>query len=138
MAEHLELVLDKPHWTLVCYIVKLKIRDVEILPEKLRRQNLDLKDPETGVSAVMLAAQEGHIAVVEMLVTAGADIEQENHSGATPFEYAVQNSHPAIARKLHSAGIKLDEDDAAPTVLPDEGVLVATAQLWVVTIVDFT
>jgi ankyrin repeat protein len=54
-----------------------------------------------GETALILAAQGGHVEVIQALVTAGADPHRANNSGHTPLAAA---EHEAAAQALVQAG----------------------------------
>jgi ankyrin repeat protein len=54
--------------------------------------------------ALHIAAKKGHLAIVKMLVAAGADIEAEDYIGQTPLMAALEARQPAIAAFLLEQG----------------------------------
>ncbi len=52
----------------------------------------------------MLAADEGHVNNVRVLILAGADINARDKSGKTALEYAQENGHRVIVRLLKQHG----------------------------------
>jgi ankyrin repeat protein len=54
-------------------------------------------------TALHRAADNGHIAVVEMLVKHGADLRAKDHYGYTAFYRAADQGHDEVARFLRDA-----------------------------------
>lgn len=62
-------------------------------------------DPaEQSVSALMAACGEGHRAIVELLLEAGADINHRNSAYETPLHYAVWSKDAELIRLLLERG----------------------------------
>ena len=61
-----------------------------------------------GVTALMVAARAGTVALVERLLERGADVQAERRGGATALHYAAQGARPAVIRRLVQAGAPLD------------------------------
>ena len=58
-----------------------------------------------GLSALHLAAQEGNLEVVELLLGAGAKVEAKTQIGEyTPLHVASEGAHAAVVRALLEAG----------------------------------
>jgi cytohesin len=51
-----------------------------------------------------IAAQNGHEAVVQSLIEAGADVNKVNDNGMTPLYVGAQEGHEAILQALIEAG----------------------------------
>ena len=65
-----------------------------------------------GQSALMWAAGEGHLAAVNELVGAGADIGAKSHGGFSALLFAVRQGHKDVVQALLDAGA--DVNDALP------------------------
>jgi ankyrin repeat protein len=74
-----------------------------------RGDSVDSKDERRGQTALMWAAAEGHAAVVQALVDAGADVRARVPSGFTPLLFAVREGHIDVARLLLKAGADANE-----------------------------
>src|SRR4029453_8220710 len=71
--------------------------------------NVDAKDDRRGQTALMWAAAEGHAAVVQTLIDAGADIRVRVPSGFTPLLFAVREGRLDVVRVLLKAGADVHE-----------------------------
>jgi ankyrin repeat protein len=58
---------------------------------------------DDGVTALLLAAQSGHEAIVRALFEAGADVNKVTDTGWTPLSFAVNEGHTAIVQILRDA-----------------------------------
>ncbi|XP_078575768.1 uncharacterized protein LOC144861671 [Branchiostoma floridae x Branchiostoma japonicum] len=63
----------------------------------------------TGATSLFVAAQEGHVEVVQQLLKAGADVEKARQGGATPLYIAAQNGHVEVVQQLLKAGAEVDK-----------------------------
>jgi uncharacterized protein len=70
---------------------------------------VDGKDDRRGQTALMWAAAEGHAAIVQDLVEAGADIHARVPSGFTPLLFAVRSGRIDAVRVLLRAGADVNE-----------------------------
>ena len=59
-----------------------------------------------GVTALMMAADEGHIESVRTLLDAGADVNEKNNNDYTALMLAKEQGHTEIAEILRKAGAK--------------------------------
>ena len=57
-----------------------------------------------GWTPLTEAAGEGHVEVVRLLLSAGADMEKFSTYGDTPLIYAARGGHVEVERLLLSAG----------------------------------
>jgi ankyrin repeat protein len=65
--------------------------------------NLADRSPER-LSVLHHAAGRGHLAVVELLLAAGAAVDKRSHDGSTPLHEAAAGGHLEIVRLLVQAG----------------------------------
>jgi ankyrin repeat protein len=63
---------------------------------------------ENGQTATMWAAADGHVAVVEALLAAGADFRTPVDTGFTPLLFAVRAGHTAVVDVLLKAGAEIN------------------------------
>ena len=69
--------------------------------------SVDTPDAQ-GCSALLRAAGGGHLAVVDLLLSRGADPQHAAHTGATPLSAAVSMRQGAIVERLLAAGAALE------------------------------
>lgn len=63
-------------------------------------ENVNLKDPDDGSTALMFASQRGYAEIVMLLVENGADVNLNNNNGWTALIKAVYNGHIDIVKFL--------------------------------------
>ncbi len=68
---------------------------------RARLQEHDLKD--SGRGPLHLAAQQGHAAVVKLLIAGGANIFRLDFAGNTPLMLATRNGHEEVIGLLQKA-----------------------------------
>ena len=79
-------------------------------PVKALLARADFNAPEQkGQTALMWAAAEGHVEVVDALLEAGADFRARLRSGFTPFFFAVREGRTAVVHRLLKAGADVNE-----------------------------
>jgi uncharacterized protein len=74
-----------------------------------RHVSVDGKDERRGQTALMWAAAEGHAAVAQALIDAGADLRARVPSGFTALLFAVRGGHVDVVRVLLKAGADVNE-----------------------------
>ncbi|KAL7461387.1 hypothetical protein ACHAXS_003047, partial [Conticribra weissflogii] len=83
------------------------------------------QDPHVdGVTAVHVAAEEGHLECVQILIDAGADVTKVDEEDRTPLLLAVKGNYGEVASALVKAGADpntpyVDEDGAPHNLLMD-------------------
>jgi hypothetical protein len=66
---------------------------------------------QAGVTALMMASENGHPEVVQLLCEAGADMDKADNDGFTALILASQRGHKAVAQLLCEAGADVDKAD---------------------------
>jgi len=84
---------------------------VNATSEYIWQAALDFKEGKEGaeehkqfVTALMIAAQEGYLSIVKMLVEAGDDLHAADESGQTALSYAAGKTHADVVRYLLEQG----------------------------------
>jgi len=81
--------------------------DIEAVRDLLTRGiDPNARDPK-GQTGVMLAAQAGHVAVVQLLIDSGADLNLTGKHGLSAVMLAVLAGHKEVAQALAHAGADL-------------------------------
>lgn len=81
--------------------------------------NIEARDSKHGATALMWAAHEGHLMVLEFLVENGAETDASQHLGRTALWYAAQQGQLEAARMLISNGaeVSLMADDGTTAAM---------------------
>lgn len=85
------------------------LRDHVGIVGQLIRAGAPLNAAENGFTPITIAAQEGHDAVITVLLDGGAAIDGSPNAGPTPVYLAAQNDHVTAAELLLARGA--DPDD---------------------------
>jgi len=75
----------------------------ELLDADPQLANLADRGPDRS-SVLHLAARRGYLAVVELLLAAGAAVSRWDHDGSTPLHEAALGGHLEVAQTLLAAG----------------------------------
>ncbi|MDD2710254.1 MAG: ankyrin repeat domain-containing protein [Verrucomicrobiae bacterium] len=69
-----------------------------------RGEGVDERDDAHGMTALMMAAQKGHLAVVRLLLEKGADAGAADADGTNVLMWAVPSGNAAVVECLLAAG----------------------------------
>ncbi|KAH6679254.1 Glycerophosphoryl diester phosphodiesterase family-domain-containing protein [Halenospora varia] len=90
-----------------------------------QKANLELTEKTFSWTPLHVAAVDGHLSIVELLITAGADINKPDASGWTAREHAALRGHITIADKLLEASLEISSarsDDSNESNTASSGV----------------
>ncbi|OQR87402.1 hypothetical protein ACHHYP_08891 [Achlya hypogyna] len=79
------------------------------LPNDDQKLRLLTKIVERTLQAAVAASDEGHLAVVEALIAAGADVNRATKGARTPINSAANKEHLAVVEALIAAGADLNQ-----------------------------
>jgi len=87
-------------------IVRLMVReDIPGTPELLNSAD------DAGWTPLMSATSTGHIRIVELLISAGADVNKANRGGRSALHYAASKGFVDVARVLTANGARVNRKD---------------------------
>ncbi len=94
------------------FVKGIENKDVKLV-EKAIANGLDVKGAlnQEGWTALMIAANRGHIEAIKALIQAGANIEAKDKAGWTPLMYAASEGRTEAIKVLVQAGAKLETKD---------------------------
>lgn len=75
--------------------------------EKVTPSTIDYSEPSNGKTALIIASQYGHIDAIRLLLSKGANINQQDNDGLSPLQHACQNGYLDIV-KLFLSNEKVD------------------------------
>ncbi len=70
-------------------------------------------DERSGTAALMLAAENGSLPLVELLLARGADVHAQNRQGETALIFAAESGRADVAQRLLTAGARVDTQSAS-------------------------
>ena len=77
----------------------------DILELLLQQSGSDLdKKNHRGQTSILLAAEKGHLSVVQLLLGKGADPNISDEDGTTPLSIALEHKHSLVAETLRECG----------------------------------
>ena len=71
---------------------------------------INIKD-EQGNTPLILAAADGHLDTVQLLINREADVEEDNYGGNTALMCAAANGHLTVVQYLVDQGARLNAKD---------------------------
>ena len=95
---------DIEHWLSPCAAAHRGM--TEAIDIMIKEGKIDATWTDGALNILQLAAQEGHTAIVELLLQAGADVNAKysTDSGPTALQLAVEGGHLAVIERLLQAG----------------------------------
>jgi ankyrin repeat protein len=80
--------------------------------------NLDVRDPNTGMTALDAAVENNNLEIVRILLRAGSTVNAKNNGGRTALMHIRDDTSVELVRELISAGAKLNaRDESGGTAL---------------------
>ncbi|CAM9406424.1 unnamed protein product [Ectocarpus fasciculatus] len=68
----------------------------------------DVSKVDEGLTVLHISAASGHLAMTEMLMTAGANPEARSNEGATPLHLAMAEGYLEVMKAMVKAGVNVD------------------------------
>jgi ankyrin repeat protein len=75
---------------------------VEILKLLLRAKAEVDQTSINGVTPLMVAAEKGHLACIDLLLAGGANVHHKSNDGRTALDYATDFKHTAVEAVLRA------------------------------------
>ena len=75
---------------------------------EMRSIDVEAKEGEYGITCLMTAAQNGHLAICRLLIDKGAQLEAKCWDGRTPLHFAALQGHVEIVRLLCDRGADVE------------------------------
>lgn len=91
----------------------LKNGDVEVVKQEIEKNSIDVNQPiGQGRYALHFAADFGQSAIIEFLLSKGADINKPDKHGISPLLAAIWENHPQAVKLLLEKGA--DKNGTSP------------------------
>ncbi|CAG8385864.1 unnamed protein product [Penicillium salamii] len=90
-----------------------------IVAQKLldKGANWECRDPEENRTPLSLAAEDGFVDIIELLLNNGADVESRDETGRTPLSWAVENGHLNVTELLLENGANTESQDKTGRII---------------------
>jgi len=75
---------------------------------EMRSIDVEARRGVNGATCLMIAANNGHLAICRLLLDKGAQLEAKNINGCTPLHHAAAQGHVEIVRLLCDRGADVD------------------------------
>ncbi|KAL1501266.1 hypothetical protein ABEB36_006621 [Hypothenemus hampei] len=98
------------------FVWAIKNGDLEQVKDIIEKQTIDVNQVVDGRPLILYAADYGQKAVIEYLISAGADVNSKDKHGITPILAAIWEGHKACVELLLQKGAK--KDGVAPDGKP--------------------
>ncbi|KAL8611699.1 hypothetical protein ACOMHN_063725 [Nucella lapillus] len=79
--------------------------------ESLEPDNVNATEKNNERTALHLAAEAGHLVVVDKLLQMGAHVQKKDKMGATAVHLAAEKGHGHVIRRLLLVGVEVDDRD---------------------------
>ncbi|XP_050314777.1 myotrophin [Anthonomus grandis grandis] len=90
------------------FVWAIKNGDLEQVKDIIEKQTIDVNQDVDGRPLILYAADYGQKAVIEYLISQGADINAKDKHGITPVLAAIWEGHKACVELLLLKGAKTD------------------------------
>ncbi|ENN74008.1 myotrophin [Dendroctonus ponderosae] len=90
------------------FVWAIKNGDLEQVKLIVEKQHIDVNQEVDGRPSILYAADYGQRAVMEYLLTVGADVNSKDKHGITPILAAIWEGHIACVELLLQKGAKKD------------------------------
>ena len=92
---------------------------VDMMKYLIRERGADIYTAsDSGVTPILIAAYNGSLEVLQLLLDSGVNIDQEGMHGITPLSLAVNQNSVGVALELLSQGAQLRDSDIEQWSLP--------------------
>ncbi|KAH0558926.1 hypothetical protein GP486_004447 [Trichoglossum hirsutum] len=81
---------------------------VAVIRALLKRVHVEARNPQYGYAALVWAAKNGHLAVVEVLLENGADVNASNTDALTALQLAAESGHETVVQLLIRKGASIE------------------------------
>ena len=78
---------------------------------RYREGRREVQEQIYGQTPLSWAAENGHEAVVKLLLEKGADVECKSNDGRTPLWWAAEKGHEAVVKLLLEKGADVESKD---------------------------
>ncbi len=105
-------LLEVDKWDLFLLLVNSEAGILQ--EERLRAQTrvyVNKRWHDDGMTALQIAAENGHLEVVKRLLDDGAVVNMEDEQGLTSLHYAAKNGHLEVVKSLLDAGAEVNRKD---------------------------
>jgi len=73
--------------------------------------SVDDRGNKGDLTPLMDAASQGHLEIVKLLISHGADVNAQSACGNSPLMYACSSGHEDIVKELLNAGARVEDNN---------------------------